>query len=242
MRTILYGGLVAILMTTQAAAQAATIGVFPPGTLDAGGAIPIRQPVTYTPSCGQPVSPEASGPLVNPRFGAYDDPAVMNRECRLDVSAQFAELPPGTNYRAAVKVGQNPYGPLSMAFAVAAQAVHPCDGAPSATGTVIEGTRTISWCFDGRDTNGATTTVPNWAVYVNATRLVVPAASVTVGGTVNAAGMRLYSTPVALTRGTSTLRVAAVNAVGEATPSATFTVTVQPPPAVPTTSVIRGVN
>ncbi len=221
-------------------AQAATIAIYASSALDPNTAMPVANPVTYlSPRCDQAAFTEPQ-PLTNPTEGGYDDPVKAGRFCLVDVTAQIAVLPAGINYKGAVRLGSGIYGPFTGAFAVAAQVTHPCDGPAPTAGNVIAGSRTFTWCWDGKDTNGNPTTPSSWALYVNGSRNVL--SSVTVGTTANAAGMRLYSVTIPIPSGTTAYEVVAVNTIGEAAKSATFTVTAALPATVPSPSVIRGVQ
>jgi len=186
---------------------------------------------------------EAPPPIVNPSTGFWVDPANATRECRVTLSAQLAALPAGGPYKGAVKLGTGAYGPLSTAFTLAAAQAHPCDGPFPTTATVVEGTRTIEWCHAGLDTNGNPTTVTSWRVYVdNALAATILPAAVTIGSTANAAGLRLHSSTLAVTRGSRAVQMSAVNAVGEAARSIVFTATVTAPAAPPSTLQIRDIR
>lgn len=233
--------LVASVIVSPAFAQSATIAVFPATATDANTATPIAAPAVYaTPLCDQPATVETI-PITNPTQGSWSDPANGARDCIANVSVQLASLAPGT-YRGAVKVGAGLYGALSSSFALAAQAGHPCDGTAATTGAVLEGARTLAWCFAGVDVNGAPTTVTSWAVYVDNVRSTVSTGSVTVGATANAAGLRLYTAPLTVVRGARSIQVAGVNGVGEAARSGAFSVTVSPPPGVPAASSLRSIQ
>ncbi len=234
--------LVLCFFACPALAQPATIAVYPVSAIDANATTPVATPVQYTPTCGlSPKQAESPLPLVDPLEGYYDDPADITKDCRVPLATQMAALPVGS-YKAAVKVGTSIYSPLSTAFAVSAAQVttHPCDGVPPTTGTVVEGSRLLIWCWDGKDANGNATTITQWVVYFGATRQVLT--NILAGSTVNSQGLRDYRTSVPLTRGTYAIQYAAVNATGESQKSGVFTLTVTPAPAVPTAPVNRGAN
>jgi hypothetical protein len=216
-----------LLLPSGGYAQAATVAVVPAGV--SNPLTPIRPPVTYsTPVCDEPVFTETT-PIVNPFEGYYTDPARPTRNCKVDVRAQMAALPVGAGYRAAVKIGSEPYGPLSTAFAIAAgQTTHPCDSTPASPTQVNAGQSfTLGWCHTG-------TNVTGWRVYRNGTPIPV---TVTPGTTVNAAGKRYYT--VSRTEATPLTglqhSVSALNGTSEGTsvPFATIAVVPLPPP-VPT--------
>ena len=108
------------------------------------------------------------------------------------------------------------------------------------TATVLEGTRTLTVCNDGKDVNGNVVAITGWAVYVDGVRAV--AANVVAGSTTNAAGLRDYAVTVSLSRGTRLVQVVALNAQGEATKSSTLTVAVNAPLGVPSVSLIKGIQ
>lgn len=230
--------LLLIVLATPALAQPATVAVFSSTALDANTATPVMPAWTYAaPVCGQRPKLVEAPPIVNADTGAYDDPTDATADCRLDLRPQLAALPLGS-YRAAVKGATTTFGTLSTAFTMAAQAVHPCDGADPVSGTVAAGSRTLSWCYPDNTTGGSPIT--GWAVYVGTTRTTP---TVTTGTTVNAAGRRLYTSVITVTAGSLALQVAAFNAIGEGAKSATFALTVQAPATAPTgTSGIKGVN
>lgn len=241
--------LVFLLCSTFAAAQttAYSVAVFGPTVTNPATATPIAPAVAYPVAsvpCGQVKAVETSPPIVNPYEGRFDDPADATKDCAVPIESQILALPIGTNYKTAYRpVSGTTFGawsPLSTSFAVAAQTAHPCDGVPPTTGTVQQGARTLSWCFNGIDANGQPTTVTSWAVYIGGVRTVL--ASVTVGTTANAAGLKLYSAPITLSSGTYVVQIAGVNATGEAVKSASFSATVTIPPAVPSAAVIRGIQ
>jgi hypothetical protein len=231
------------LLPGAATAQAFSVGIF-----NSNG-VAVGSPVTFSGAqvlCNQ--SPFVEAPQISNPVEGYIEPDVTPAAatgCKVDLRALVATLPAATGYRAAVREVVNgvpgEWGPMSTAFAVEAQTTpHPCDGAAPTAGTIVEGTRTLSWCHDGKDANGAVITVTSWAVYVDNVRSLL--SNIVAGTTTNAAGMRLYSAPVALTRGTRAVQLAGLNAVGESVKSATFTITVSAPPAVPTAPVIRGIG
>jgi hypothetical protein len=226
-----------MLLSSPVYAQSATLAVFPSAATDPNTATPVAPPVQYTPVC--PIFPKAVEvlPIVNPAEGYYDNPADPLTDCRLNVAAQMAALPLGSNYKAAVKVGTSPYGDFSSAFAMAAQVAHPCDGADPTSGSVVAGTRTLSWCYPDNATGGSPIT--GWAIYLGATRT-TPAATT---GTANSAGRRLYTALITVATGAVSLQVAPVNAIGEGARSPAYALSVQAPATAPTGSTgIRGVN
>lgn len=230
-----------VLLASPAFAQT-TVALYARTAVDPNGTTPLVAPVQQPAACGQVPKYVEVLPIVNVQgFAVYDDPAnPTTLDCVADFRAQLAVLPrPGT-YKAAIKVGSEPFSEFSSEFSLAAQTPHPCDGAAPTTATVVEGTRQLVWCWDGKDANGNVTTLTQWAVYIGTTRTVLT--NILAGSTVNAAGLRDYRASVPFTRGTYTLQYVAVNAVGESARSPTFTLVVQPPPAVPSAPIGRGAN
>lgn len=239
-----------ILFSTFAAAQttAYSVSVFGPSVTNPATATPIAPAVVYpiaSVPCGQPKVTESQPPIVNPYEGRFDDPASpATRDCAVPIESQVTALPSASGYQIAYRplIGSTPgaWSPLSSTFAVAAQAAHPCDGVAPTSGSVVSGSRTVSWCWNGLDTNGQPTTVTSWAIYVDGVRAVL--GTVTVGATANSAGLKLYSAPVTLSAGSHTVQIAGVNATGEAVKSASFSAQVTVPPAPPSVAVIRGIQ
>lgn len=221
-----------------AMAQPATIAVFPATASDPNTAVPIAAPVQYTPTCGVTPKLVEITPIVNPNTGAYDDPADASKDCTLNIAAQFSALPQGQTYKAAVKLGVDPFGPFSTAFSVSAAQVTDLCALPDPTsGTVVAGTRTITWCYPENATGGSPIT--GWALYVDGARS-LPSVVV---GTVQPSGRRAYTASIAVATGSRQIQVAPINAIGEGTKSAVFTLSVQAPTTAPTgTPAIRGVN
>lgn len=243
-------GILALLLTFggQATAQATsyTVAAYSGAATDPATATPIATPVTYLVSqltCGQAKISETL-PIVNPYEGRVDDPANAALDCAVPIESQMLALPVGSGYKVAYRIftGTVPsaWSPFTTAFAITAPQIHPCDGTPPTTGTVVEGTRTLSWCWNGLDVNGSATIATVWTATIDGVRTTLT--SVQVGATANAQGKRLYSATIPLVRGSRAVRVAATNAVGEAVFSATFTVTVTVPAGVPTVSEIRGIQ
>lgn len=221
------------LCASPAYAQAATVAIFAPSATDANTATPLATPVTYTPTCNLSPKFSETPPILNPNEGVYDDPAnPTTRDCKVLVDAQIVALPIGKGYRAAVKVGTQPYGPLSSAFERAAQVIHPCDGIAAAAGSVVSGSRTLTFC------NGTTTPITGWALYTNGVRALVTPTK----GTANTAGLFAYTVTVTVPVGVTTYELAAVNQTQEAAKSATFTLTAQAPIITPGPSTIRSVQ
>lgn len=233
--------LFALCFAAPAWAQSATIAVFPSAVTNPNTGTPVRPAVAYTGTavrCGQIRTTESPAPIVNPAEGWYADPVDATKDCFVDIATQVAAIPVGSGYKAAIKIGTGTFGALSTAFAV--QATHPCDGTAPTSGTVLEGTRTLTWCWDGLDTNGSATTPTGWAFYTDGVRSLVT--GVTVGATANAAGQKLYAVSVPITRGTHSLQMSAVNAQGEAASKPVFAATVTVAAAAPTPSTIRGIQ
>lgn len=239
-----------VILSGQATAQATTaieVAAFPSSATNPATAMPLATPVIYpiaSVACNQAKVAETL-PIVNPNEGRYDDPAnPTTRDCALALDAQFRALPLGSGLKAAYRFrsGATPgtWSPFSTAFAVTAPQTHPCDGTPPSAGTVLEGTRTLSWCWDGLDANGAPTTATAWTATVDGARVTLT--NVQVGATANAQGKRLYAASLALLRGTRAVRVAGTNAVGEGVFSAVFTITVTVPAAAPSVAEIRGIS
>jgi len=230
-----------------AQATAFSVAAFPATATSPATGTPLAAPVTYplaSLACNQPKESETL-PIVNPDEGRVDDPAnPTTRDCAIPIAAQFVALPAGTGFRAAYRVvagtAVSAWSAFSTPFAITVAQTHPCDGVPPTTGTVVEGTRTLTWCWDGRDTNGNATTVTAWTAMVDNVRRALN--NVTVGGTANAQGKRLYSAQLVVTPGTRLIQIAGTNAVREAVFSATFTVTVTQAPAGPSVSEIRGIQ
>ena len=120
---------------------------------------------------------------------------------------------------------------LTMVGPTEAQTTHPCDILPPTSATVTEGPVTFGWCHDRRDANGTATTVTGWAFYSNGVRTSL--ANVTTNNVPNAAGFVFYLASVNMPRGNYTIRMAAVNSVGEAALSDPFALTSVAPAAVP---------
>jgi hypothetical protein len=242
--------LVFLLCSTLATAQttAYSVAVFGPTVTNPATSAPVAPAVVYPVAsvpCGQAKAAETAQPIVNPYEGRFDDPASpTTKDCAVPIESQILGLPAGSGYTIAYRpmAGDSllAWSPLSSTFAVAAQTVHPCDGVAPTSGSVLSGTRTLSWCFNGLDANGQPTTVTSWVAYIDGVRTIL--GTVTVGTTANGAGMKLYSAPVTLASGTRVVQIAGVNAVGEAVKSASFTSTVTVPPAAPSAGVIRSIQ
>ena len=216
-----------------------TVGVWPSSATDPS--LPPSSSRTYA---GDLVTCALAKVRVSTGVGAprelrWDDPADLTRDCALNVTQQFATAT-GT-YRLAVSRTIDTRANDWSAFAVEAPQVHACDGTPATTATVVEGARTLEWCWNELDTNGNPTAATAWHVSVDGATP-QQLGQVTVGPTPNAQGRKLHSASVPLTRGTRALRVAATNAQGQAVFSAAFTVTVTAPLGVPSAADIRSVR
>lgn len=232
--------LLLLFLPALASAQLATVAIFAAATTNPNAATPVASPVAYTPTCDNAVLGTEPATLTNPAIGFWEDPSRPGRECRVSVQAQVNALPTGVSYRGAVRIGTQPYGEISTAFARAAaqQPAHTCDGVAPTLGTVTAGTRTLTWCYPDGATGGSPITA--WAVYIDSVRSVP---SVTVGPTANTAGRRAYTASVLFNTGTRLIRVAPINAVGEGVQSPAFTLTAQAPATAPTgTADVRSVN
>lgn len=240
-----------IVLTGSASAQATaySVSVFNGNVTNPATGTPVRPAVVYPlaqVSCNLTPKATETLPIVDPNEGRFDDPAnPTTRDCSIALDVQMRALPAGTIYRAAVRTVTgstlSAWSPLSSIFTVtAAPQAHPCDGATLSTAAVIEGTRTLTICNDGKDVNGSVVQITGWAIYVDGVRSVL--ASVTAGTTANAAGLRDYSVSLPLTRGTKVIQIVALNAQGEAAKSTTLTVTVSAPLGVPSVSLIKGLS
>jgi hypothetical protein len=198
--------LVALGGDAIAQATAYTVAVFPNAATNPATATHIAAPVTYPIAqivCDQTKVAEVT-PIVNPVEGRIDDPAnPTTHDCAVPIESQFRALPVGSAYKAAFRTVAgtqvSAWSAFTTAFAVTAQ-THPCDAPTLSTATVLEGTRTLTFCHDGRDVNGSLVPITGWAVYIDGVRSVL--ANVTAGATTNSAGLRNCSVSLALTRGT----------------------------------------
>jgi predicted phage tail protein len=120
---------------------------------------------------------------------------------------------------------------LSLLAVPATAQTHPCDVLPPTSATVTEGQVTIGWCHDLKDANGNTTTVAGWAFYANGVRTSL--SNVTTNNVPNAAGLIYFLAAVNMPRGNYTIRMAAVNSIGEGALSDPFALAVVAPAAVP---------
>lgn len=112
--------LIVVMISSCPAWAQATIATFASSATDPNLSVAMSTR-SYTATCG--VAPKLSEvvPIVNPVEGAYDDPADATKDCRIDISQQVSALPVGTGYKAALKLGAEPFGPFTTAFAVSAQ-------------------------------------------------------------------------------------------------------------------------
>lgn len=225
-----------LLLAIPAYAQA-TVNTYASSATDPNTSKPLST-VVYTPTCNQVPGGAEVTPIANPTDGYWLE-ASGKTECRVNVQQQISALPVGSGYKAALKIGSGVFGPFSNAFAVAAQTSHPCDGTDPTSGSVVAGTRTLTWCYpDGADGGSSIT---GWAIYVDGVRTLVT--NVSVGSSANASGRRAYSASITVATGTRTIREAPVNAIGEGNQSPVYTLTVQAPATVPTgTPGTRGVQ
>lgn len=235
--------LLALLLIAVPAASQVTVAIVAPGATDANVAA-ARVAALTLPAvpCGVAKAPEQAQPIVNPTEARYDDPANAARDCVVMIEPAISSLPAASGYLAALKLNAERYGPLSTAFArqIPGGTTHPCAGTAPTAGTVLEGARLLSWCWNGLDANSVATTVTSWNVYVDGVKSVL--ANVTVGTVVDTDGERLYTAPLVVVRGTRIIQVTGVNAAGEATTRPSFTLTVQAPAALPSGATIRGVQ
>ncbi len=236
---------VVVMMSLMAAfsgsaqAQSYTVGIWPAAAASTS-ATPVNT-LNYAATvvrCGQPQVADP-GTITNPTEGHFNDPTNTSLDCIVDVTTQVAGLATNASFKGAIRTGTSAYSPFSNTFMMQT-VVNPCDGTPATSGTVVEGTRTVNWCWDGKDTKGNVTMPTSWVIYVDGVKSTFT--GVTNNNLPNATGQKLYSASVTLTPGVHQLQIDAVNAVGEAQLGATFVVTVTALPAPPTTSVIRSVQ
>lgn len=144
---------------------------------------------------------------------------------------------------------------LALAFlllpALASAQTHPCDVAPvlnpSLTSPVV-----LQWCWDGKDVNGAATTVTAWTVTIDTT-VVFTGPLTAIGPASAVSGKSLYETapivppilsPPVGNVGAHTGTALGTNVAG-ASALATiypFTIILPPPPPVPSKPIMIGVR
>lgn len=140
---------------------------------------------------------------------------------------------------------------LLLMPALASAQTHPCDATPivnpSLTSPVI-----VQFCWDGKDVNGAATTVQSWTVTIDAT--VVFTGPLSAVGAVSAvSGKNLYETapivppvlsPPVGNVGSHTATVLGTNISGQSVLATVypFTVVLPLPPPVPSKPILVGVR
>jgi hypothetical protein len=213
----------------------------PPFTLETYAGTTLLRTTTYpSAACDQPSPTDQAQPVALPTEAHFSDQAHPGRDCVLNVVALVSSLPPGTytGILAASDGGRS--DPAAYAVPGGQATTHPCDAPVTLPPSVVEGSHVLGWCAPDLDVNGTPANVTGWALYTNGTRALL--ANVTAGTTTNAAGQRNYTAPVLLVRGTASLQVAGVNAVGEGAKAPAIAVTVTIPPGVPAAGTIRSVQ
>lgn len=124
---------------------------------------------------------------------------------------------------------------FSSARLSSAQTPHPCDAPPSSSGTLREGSATLTYCVDSRDSS-----IASQALYVDTSNRF--SITGTPSGSPSPVSLKqLMTTGIQIVRGSHRYEIASVNTAGEEGPkSDPFVLTVNPPlPAKPSIAGIR---